>query len=68
MPAAGARCDNLTVKHVSKGDRSKLAGHLAVQVRAEAQRVFGDRELRPSREAAESLEYTLSCLKVPILH
>ena len=39
-----------------------------MQVHAEAQRVFGDSELQPSREAAESLQYTLSCLKVPILH
>ena len=66
MPAAGAL--SLTVEHVSRGDRSKLAGRLTVQVQEEAQRVFGDSELQPSREAAESLEYTLSCLKVPTLH
>lgn len=39
-----------------------------MQVQAEAQRVFGDHELQPTREAAESLQFTLSCLKVPILH
>ena len=40
--------------------------YCTVQVRQEAQQVFGSAEQEPDREAAESMHYTVACLKVTL--
>jgi hypothetical protein len=44
--------------------RLPQCGLAVLQVRAEAQNVFGPANVEPSLSAAEDLNYTLSCLKV----
>ena len=37
-----------------------------IQVLQEAGQVFGEAEEEPSRDAAESMQYTVACLKVRV--